>query len=199
MSNTLIAEGQGDKFDFIQVRTPDVPNTELGVLSGFYLDLVSAIQAIAKNTDTFSEAVDLIFDNMDTRTIVDSSPTNAAQQYIRFGDGLQICWLGDWISGNQVDIDLPVPFINDSYIPVVNVVYAGEQGNLACSIVSKTKTTFTIKLIGIPDFQYSVTPVVSKGIFDDQEIEVEGSVTIPTPVWPTEPWGYQALIVGRWK
>lgn len=199
MSNTLSTEEQSSYFDFIPVRTPDMPNTELGALSSFYSDLVSATKATAKNTDSLNAAIDLIFSNLDTRAIVDSSPANSAQQYVRFGNGLQICWLGDWLSSSPVDINLPVPFVDDRYIPVVNVVYAGATGNLACSIMSKTRTSFKLKLIGIPDFQYRDTAITSTGSFNGQEIQVQGTVSIPVPVFPDERWGYQALIVGRWK
>lgn len=191
-STYISSDGSVKESSLIAIRTPDTPSTETGALSGFYSDITAAIQATSSNMDILQDIVVALFSQLAKTSIVSRSYSEG-QQYVRFGNGLQICWLGDWMSSNVEQLDFLAPFKDANYIAVTNVVTPNSSYEWAAYVYEKTSTYCKIKVCGIPQFIDQARSVVNgKG-------EVIGTVSVPVPVWPSGTWGYQTIVIGWWK
>lgn len=191
-STYISSDGSVKESSLVTIRTPDIPNTETGALAGFYSDITAAIQATSSNMDTLQDIATALFNQLSKASIVNRSQ-GLGQQYIRFGNGLQICWLGNWMSSNVEQLDFPVPFKDDTYIAVTNVVAPSSSYEWSAYVYEKTSTYCKIKVCGIPQFVEQARSVVNgKG-------EVIGTVSVPVSVWPSGAWGYQTIVIGWWK
>lgn len=191
-STYISSDGSVKESSLVAIRTPDIPTTETGALAGFYSDITAAIQATSSNMDTLQDMVTALFNQLVKPSIVSRSQ-GLGQQYVRFGNGLQICWLGNWMSSNVEQLDFPVPFKDGNYIAVTNVVAPSSSYEWSAYVYEKTSTYCKIKVCGIPQFTDQARSVVNgKG-------EVIGTVSVPVPVWPSGMYGYQTIVIGWWK
>lgn len=191
-STYISSDGSVKEASLVAIRTPDIPNTETGALAGFYSDITAAIQATSSNMDTLQDMATALL-NQQVKTSIVSRSQGLGQQYVRFGNGLQICWLGNWMSSNVEQLDFPVPFKDDNYVAVTTVVAPSSSYEWSVYVYEKTSTYCKIKVCGIPQFTDHVRSVVNgKG-------EVIGTVSVPVPVWPSGTWGYQTIVIGWWK
>lgn len=191
-STYISSDGSVKESSLVAIRTPDIPNTETSALAGFYSDITAAIQATSSNMDTLQDMATALL-NQQAKTSIISRSQGLGQQYVRFGNGLQICWLGNWMSSNVEQLDFPVPFKDDNYIAVTNVVASSSSYEWSAYVYEKTSTYCKIKVCGIPQFVEQARSVVNgKG-------EVIGTVSVPVSVWPSGTWGYQTIVIGWWK
>lgn len=191
-STYISSDGSVKESSLVAIRTPDIPSTEVGALSGFYSDITAAIQATSSNMNTLQDMAAALFEQLAKAGIVSRSQ-GLGQQYVRFSNGLQICWLGDWMSSNIEQLDFPVPFKDDNYVAITNVVAPNSSYEWSAYVFEKTSTYCKIKVCGIPQFVDQARSVVNgKG-------EVIGTVSVPVPVWPSGTWGYQTIVIGWWK
>jgi hypothetical protein len=191
-STYISSDGSVKESSLVAIRTPDIPSTEVGALSGFYSDITAAIQATSSNMNTLQDMAAALFEQLAKAGIVSRSQ-GLGQQYGRFSNGLQICWLGDWMSSNIEQLDFPVPFKDDNYVAITNVVAPNSSYEWSAYVFEKTSTYCKIKVCGIPQFVDHARSVVNgKG-------EVIGTVSVPVPVWPSGTWGYQTIVIGWWK
>lgn len=191
-STYISSDGSVKESSLVAIRTPDIPTTETGALAGFYSDITAAIQATSSNMDTLQDMATALFNQL-VKTSIVSRSQGLGQQYVRFGNGLQICWLGNWMSSNVEQLDFPVPFKDDNYIAVTNVVAPSSSYEWSAYVYEKTSTYCKIKVCGIPQFTDQARSVVNgKG-------EVIGTVSVPVPVWPSGTYGYQTIVIGWWK
>lgn len=191
-STYISSDGSVKESSLVAIRTPDIPSTETGALAGFYSDITAAIQATSSNMGTLQDMATALL-NQQAKTSIVNRSQGLGQQYVRFGNGLQICWLGNWMSSNVEQLDFPVPFKDDNYIAVTNVVAPNSSYEWSAYVYEKTSTYCKIKVCGIPQFVEQARSVVNgKG-------EVIGTVSVPVPVWPSGTWGYQTIVIGWWK
>lgn len=191
-STYISSDGSVKESSLVAIRTPDIPSTETGALAGFYSDITAAIQATSSNMDTLQDMATALL-NQQAKTSIVSRSQGLGQQYVRFGNGLQICWLDNWMSSNVEQLNFPVPFKDDNYIAVTNVVAPNSSYEWSAYVYEKTSTYCKIKVCGIPQFVEQARSVVNgKG-------EVIGTVSVPVPVWPSGTWGYQTIVIGWWK
>ena len=191
-STYISSDGSVKESSLVAIRTPDIPNTETSALAGFYSDITAAIQATSSNMGTLQDMATALL-NQQAKTSIISRSQGLGQQYVRFGNGLQICWLGDWMPSNVEQLDFPVPFKDDNYIAVTNVVAPNSSYEWSAYVYEKTSTYCKIKVCGIPQFVEQARSVVNgKG-------EVIGTVSVPVSVWPSGTWGYQTIVIGWWK
>ena len=191
-STYISSDGSVKESSLVAIRTPDIPNTETGALAGFYSDITAAIQATSSNMDTLQDMATALL-NQQAKTSIISRSQGLGQQYVRFGNGLQICWLGNRMSSNVEQINFPVPFKDDNYIAVTNVVALSSSYEWSVYVYEKTSTYCKIKVCGIPQFTDQARSVVNGNG------EVVGTVSVPVPVWPSGTWGYQTIVIGWWK
>ena len=191
-STYISSDGSVKESSLVAIRTPDIPNTETGALAGFYSDITAAIQATSSNMDTLQDMATALL-NQQVKTSIVSRSQGLGQQYVRFGNGLQICWLGNRMSSNVEQINFPVPFKDDNYIAVTNVVALSSSYEWSVYVYEKTSTYCKIKVCGIPQFTDQARSVVNGNG------EVVGTVSVPVPVWPSGTWGYQTIVIGWWK
>lgn len=191
-STYISSDGSVKESSLVAIRTPDIPNTETGALAGFYSDITAAIQATSSNMDTLQDMATALL-NQQVKTSIVSRSQGLGQQYVRFGNGLQICWLGNWMSSGVEQLDFPVPFKDDNYIAVTNVVAPSSSYEWSAYVYEKTSTYCKIKVCGIPQFTDQARSVVNGNG------EVVGTVSVPVPVWPSGTWGYQTIAIGWWK
>ena len=187
-STYISSDGSVKESSLVAIRTPDIPNTETSALAGFYSDITAAIQATSSNMDTLQDMATALL-NQQAKTSIISRSQGLGQQYVRFGNGLQICWLGNWMSSNVEQLDFP----DDNYIAVTNVVAPSSSYEWSAYVCEKTSTYCKIKVCGIPQFTDQARSVVNG------EGEVVGTVSVPVPVWPSGTWGYQTIVIGWWK
>lgn len=191
-STYISSDGSVKKSSLVAIRTPDIPNTKTDALAGFYSDITAAIQAASSNMDTLQDMVAALL-NQQANTSIVSRSQGLGQQYVRFSNGLQICWLGSWMSSNVEQLNFPAPFKDDSYIAVTNVVAPNSSYEWSVYVYEKTSTYCKIKVCGIPQFVEQTRSVVNgKG-------EVIGTVSVPVSIWPSGTWGYQTIVIGWWK
>lgn len=191
-STYISSDGSVKESSLVAIRTPDIPNTETSALAGFYSDITAAIQATSSNMDTLQDMATALL-NQQAKTSIISRSQGLGQQYVRFGNGLQICWLGNWMSSNVEQLDFPVPFKDDNYIAVTNVVAPSSSYEWSAYVCEKTSTYCKIKVCGIPQFTDQARSVVNGND------KVVGTVSVPVPVWPSGTWGYQTIVIGWWK
>lgn len=72
--------------------------------------------------------------------------TGSGYGWVRYSDGLQICWGSSGIETNRINavVNLPVPFINTGYSPVVNYTDANNTPSVSVTAGNKTTTAFAI-------------------------------------------------------
>ena len=191
-STYISSDGSVKESSLVAIRTPDIPNTETSALAGFYSDITAAIHATSSNMDTLQDMATALL-NQQAKTSIISRSQGLGQQYVRFGNGLQICWLGNWMSSNVEQLDFPVPFKDDNYIAVTNVVAPSSSYEWSAYVCEKTSSYCYIQGCGIPQFTDQARSVVIG------EGEVVGTVSVPVPVWPSGTWGYQTIVIGWWK
>lgn len=191
-STYISSDGSVKESSLVAIRTPNIPSTETGALSGFYSDITAAIQATSSNMDTLQDIATALL-NQQAKTSIISRSQGLGQQYVRFGNGLQICWLGDWMSSNAEQLNFPVPFKDDNYIAVTNVVAPSSSYEWSAYVYEKTSTYCKIKVCGIPQFVEQARSVVNG------TGEVIGTVSVPVSVWPSDTWGHQTIVIGWWK